>query len=190
MEESAQPATPKINARRQLIRGAFSVPAVATIYSGNAFAVASNMRCVVNQTTDSALRTAAAPGPTGDGFVRVPVYRITTVPGNVVTEYVKGSDLIAKRGTNPAVLVLANGGAATGANDWIQLNGTYFVNVTTPIATYTPQLVSGKTAAIRVANDGNIVGIVQNGWDTTTMPANTSAVKGTCWNSFSGLAIT
>lgn len=191
MEDSVQSASPTISARRRLIRGAFSVPAVATIYSGNALAVASNMRCVVNQATDPLLRTAAAAATASDGFVRVPMYVIdNTTTGGTLTKYVKGSDLLSKRGTNPAILVLANNGAATNASDWIELGGTYFAGTTPTVGGKTPTIDPlGKLVAIRVDASGNIVGIVQNGWTTTTMPANTSAVKGTCWNSFSGLPI-
>lgn len=191
MEDSTQSASPKINARRRLIRGAFSVPAVATIYSGNALAVASNMRCVVTQTTNATYRNAAAATSVADGYVRVPMYVIdNTATGGTLTKYVKGLDLLSKRGTNASILVLANGGAATTSSDWIQLNGTYFAGTTPVVGGKTPTLDPlGKMVAIRVDSSGNIVGIVQGGWTTTTMPANTSAVKGTCWNSFSGLPI-
>ena len=71
------PDPPKTAARRRLIRGALSAPALMTVCSGSAFAAASNMRCLAN-----AANATTAPADWGRGtpdtFLRVQLWQVTT----------------------------------------------------------------------------------------------------------------
>lgn len=73
--QAPTPPDAKTQARRRLLRGSFSVPAVLAVHNGSALAARSNQfRCVLNQTPASG---GAFPGlaDTTQNWVRVPRYR-------------------------------------------------------------------------------------------------------------------
>lgn len=106
MDRTDPPLVPKASARRRLIRGALSAPALMTVCSGSAFAVASNMRCLANA------NTLPAPAPWGtttpDTYLRVQLYKVTTcVPPSQRDDALKGGGA-AETETKPTVLTEVN----------------------------------------------------------------------------------
>ena len=82
MDNPDLPQVQRTTARRRLIRGALSAPALMTVCSGSAFAAASNLRCLVNAagaTTPPAAWGTTTPSvvPT---FVRVQLFKVVTCP--------------------------------------------------------------------------------------------------------------
>lgn len=76
MDHPDLPNPQKASARRRLIRGALSAPALMTVCAGSAFAAASNLRCLRNAA--GATTPPAAWGATGpDTFLRVRLYKVT-----------------------------------------------------------------------------------------------------------------
>ncbi len=60
-----------VSARRRLVRGTFVAPAVLALHSGSALAVASNLRCLANETTQP---SPIVSSNTADSFIRVELY--------------------------------------------------------------------------------------------------------------------
>ena len=84
------PDPPKTVARRRLIRGALSAPALMTVCSGSAFAAGSNMRALANAA--NAVTPPAAwitPGP--DTYLRVPLYKATVSCRSAAQQIAGGS---------------------------------------------------------------------------------------------------
>ncbi|MEO5698676.1 MAG: hypothetical protein ABIQ60_16265 [Burkholderiaceae bacterium] len=155
----------KVSARRRLIRGAFSAPAVLTLCSGSAFAALSNQRCVANQVNGT--RTYPDVGP-ADTWVRVQRYKLN---GNKF--YVRGQDIVALRGTSTTISSYIT------ATQWQEATSPYAILSGPPgNGNNTPQVDTGNFVAVRVNADGNIVGIVGDGTGST------SAVANSCWASF------
>ena len=65
------------SARRRLIRGALAAPALMTLCSGSAFAAAST-RCLANAQTMPQPADSGITTPTGDTYLRVRLYKVTT----------------------------------------------------------------------------------------------------------------
>lgn len=167
MNDNAQPSAAKVSARRRLLRGAFSAPAVLTLYSGSALATASSQRCLANQNG-----AAATPTPTTgtDSWYRVQLYKKST--GS--THWVVGSSLPVNRSGSPTLP--ANGQAAKFGVDSTVV-GEYNKMYTTPGTTPSGVTVlSGKYAALRFDSNGLCVGIGATGGG--------SAIAQSCWNSF------
>lgn len=178
------------SARRRLIRGALSAPALMTVCSGSAFAQASNMRCLANAA--NATTPPAAWGTTSpDTFLRVQLYKVTTrrcnSQGNncsiIDTYYIKGADLslYARDATMP------------NNNQYLQINPVTYVAerspVNPPLATlttngFTTTLVSegyvNQYVAVRFDSSGMIVGVGVPGSGGQGGMVGTS-----CWASFS-----
>ena len=79
MPEVDHPSSTASAARRKLIRGAFAAPALMTVCSGSAFAVASHLRCLEN-----AQNSPTPPAPWGsdviDGYSRVQLVMVRETP--------------------------------------------------------------------------------------------------------------
>ena len=101
MDHPDLPKPQPTSARRRLIRGVLSAPALMTVCSGSAFAQASNMRCLAN-----AAAATTPPSDWGkiapDTFLRVQLYKVTTrmcnpasnnCEADVEAFYVRGYDL-------------------------------------------------------------------------------------------------
>ena len=179
------------SARRRLIRGVLSAPALMTVCSGSAFAQASNMRCLANAanaTTPPADWGRTAP----DTYLRVRLYKVKTRTCNngnnncdvdVNTFYIKGADLsMYQRSASMPTNI-----------QYLQINPTTYVTIGGPVspppATST---ANGRTTiivsedyvnqyvAVRFDSTGVIVGVGVPG------SAGQGGMVGTsCWASFS-----
>lgn len=84
------------SARRRLMKGMVAVPAVLTLHSGSAFAMASNARCVDNQVNDPVYPSYQAGARPSDTYVRVRLWSLRPdAYSRDVRWYVKGSDIEA-----------------------------------------------------------------------------------------------
>lgn len=200
MSENTQRPEGTTGARRRLLRGMLAAPAVLPLSGGAQAAVASNLRCVVNQINNDPKQTESEIWWTdsGDTWVRVKLWRATR-PGTTdrFRYYVKGEDisLIANgkpiTSTAPTTgqwMLVKNGGGTGGFNPTGQVLAVPF-NYGAPPAwtrdTYSPGVAtkdydSPQWAAVRFDKDGKIVGVVPVG----SSPS--SAIKKSCWTSFSG----
>lgn len=164
--------TKDASARRRLIRGAFTAPAVMTLYCGSAFAATSNMRCVSNQVSNPSFPGV---GP-ADTWMRVQRYKLWLNNSTTGTEYwVKGSDVVALRGAKVSITTYL------GTNQFHKLGTSPIFTTTTPPTSGNRglEIDPDKFVAVRVDRDGNIVGVVES-----TTGTGSSAVANTCWTSF------
>lgn len=175
-ENTTTPAEP--NARRRLLRGVFSAPAIMTVCSGSAFAASSNAMCVANAQS-GVNRTIPGVSDKLDGYLRVRLWGWQKSGGTPAKFYVFGTEVAAfKKTTNSSFLsgsqyqeFVISGNKTTGS-----------VLASRPGA---PDNTAGwswtatnKYAVLRIDGSGNIVGV---GTASTG-----SAIAGTCWNSFTG----
>ena len=178
------------SARRRLIRGVLSAPALMTVCSGSAFAQASNMRCLANAanaTTPPADWGKDAP----DKFLRVRLFKVTTrqcdnknvCNADVHTHYIKGADLsMYKR-------------SATMPNNtqYLQINAANYTTATSPVnpppatskngndtTTIVSQDYDSKYVAVRFDSTGMIVGV-----GVPSSVGQGGMVGTSCWASFS-----
>jgi hypothetical protein len=177
MDKPSDSVTPKPSARRKLIRGSLSLPAVLAVHNGSALAATSNQfRCANNFTELSADRKAPAPGP-ADGYVRVARYQDTA--GKF---FVKYSDVIAKA----AGAGLGYTGTATkyafGGTDYLRWS-TGTGGPTTSLSMDMANLVAVefKNAGTTAAPNYSVTGIVVEGAVPSTEKR--SAISNSCWNS-------
>lgn len=184
MNENIEAMSVKINARRRLVRGAFAAPAVMTLYSGSAFAVASQT-CVAKQVANPppTLPTASA---APDIWVRVQLYTLGIVPGDPshTSTWVSGADVDALNAVSAGAPYLSNtqwqaftannhSGYTVGAI----LNTPPSHNSPTHTPAGTPLTQNGAYVALRVDANGNIIGVVG-------ISSGGSSVANTCWASF------
>lgn len=170
---SPKPAT----ARRRLLRGAFSVPAVMAVHNGSALAASSNkLNCALKITNGTPILPVSV--TTADGYVRVSRYQ--TVVFTVTRKWIKVSDLQAVA-TVAGLPFVSPTGTNTG---WVEylVGGTYVFG-SPPI---TPTVTTSLVAVLFDSNGSapnfiRVVGFRQSG--QTTAPAKTSAVTGSCWTS-------
>ena len=191
MDHPDLPKPQPTSARRRLIRGALSAPALMTVCSGSAFAQASNMRCLAN-----AANATTPPADWGitkpDTFLRVRLYKVTTRRCNnankscdpvVDTHYIKGADLS---------LYVRDTGMPNNTQ-YLQINPTTYVTVGSPVAPplatsttngFTTTIVSedyvNQYVAVRFNSSGVIVGVGVPGSGGQGGMVGTS-----CWASFS-----
>jgi hypothetical protein len=175
---AAPSATPQAGApsRRRLLRGALAVPAVLTVYSGSAFAVASHMRCLANANAPGSAQqnVPVSSNAQEGGLVRVGLHRFTrgngNGNGNTIEYWLYGGDLPAGQGrasTLPSTtqwqqfdvdanrLIGDRGGAPAGGS--MQISDSHF-------------------AAVLYDSEGFIVGVGSG--------PNGGAIGVSCWNSF------
>ena len=165
MDHPDLPKPQPTSARRRLIRGALSAPALMTVCSGSAFAAASSTRALANAA--NAVTPPAAwvtPGP--DTYIRVPLYKVTescssnvqgdagsgagsklgsAVPNNncIASEslYIKGSDLSTfKRSTN-----MPNPG------QYLQIDARNYMTKGAPVDSFTQTLSTSGTGQAQVS---------------------------------------
>lgn len=173
MKNKSDVTDAKASARRRLVRGAFAVPAVFTLYSGGAMAQASNkLRCVANQAASPKASPGISSAP--DTYVRIElsVRESTTTPGTY-RHYVEGTRLPVNRagaGTLPANGSCRQVDLAT--NTWKASSTEVSVSgLPSPLSSN-----SGKYIALRVDNTGKVIGV---GTSTTSG----TALGTSCWNS-------
>lgn len=161
----------KVSARRRLIRGAFSAPALLTIYSGSAMATSSPLRCVINQNATPVHPTALTSAPAqSERYARVRVFQ-----GSVDSLfYVKGYDisLHVKKGVTPYI--------ATNQVQQItpdSVPGTFRAPKTFPSTSIGSLNGVNRWVALRIDPTGKIIGVVGGG-------NGGSAIANSCWTSF------
>lgn len=170
----------KTQARRRLIRGSFSVPAVLAVHNGSALAATSNKFLCAIKSTSGASNVAPAPGPADDGWTRVQVYE-WKVSSTETRFYVLDADLARKAGELGVAYVRPStnntGYFAYGAN----LGFTY-----TP-APDIPDELTGSSAWVALlfmpntAGSVDLVGFVQPLSSATI--SGRGAISGSCWTS-------
>ena len=190
MDHPDLPKPQPTSARRRLIRGALSAPALMTVCSGSAFAQASKMRCLANAA--NATTPPAAWGTTApDTFLRVQLYKVTTRRCNnadnncavVDTHYIKGADLS----------LYTRSAAMPNNTQYLQINPGTYVTIGSPVnpppATstdkgFTTTIVSegyvNQYVAVRFDSSGVIVGVGVPG-----SGGQGGMVGMSCWASFS-----
>ncbi len=158
----------KVSARRRLLRGAFSAPALLTVYSGSAMATSSPLSCVINQNATSVHPPALSVAPTSsERYLRVRVYT-----GSDAGMYVMGSEITPfVRRNVPAYIT----GSQVQRITPDTIPGVY----ATPInwSDKSPYTAINKWVALRIDSSGKIIGVVGGG-------SGGSAIAGTCWTSF------
>jgi hypothetical protein len=178
VNENRQEPTRQVSARRKLIRGAFSVPAVLAVHNGSALAASSNnMRCAVNAvSSNQALPVSNAASP--DNWVRVQRYRRTS--NNV--PFVKISDINAIASTLGLSVAIPGVTSSTTLIRWSDGN----------LATFSPSQVQtdgSNVVALRfdaggtAANPIRIVGIVTEAQSGAAAPSGSNAIAQSCWTS-------
>lgn len=186
MDPQAKTPEAKPNARRRLIRGSFSVPAVLAVHNGSALAASSSkLRCAVNATTGTSI---AVPGvsTSADTYERVGFFAasVTANSGTETKYYVKVSDL-QTRATALGVAFIDPTGTAT---EWVEYVAGGAYAYATPIAPPNTNAAMGLTAILFDNLPGagatppqiRLVGFVQPG---TTMVDNKGAISASCWSS-------
>ena len=175
------------SARRRLIRGVLSAPALMTVCSGSAFAQASNMRCLANAAT--ATTPPSTWGTTlADAFLRVQLYKVTTRKCNngdnkceadVEAFYVRGYDLrmYTRSATMPTDSQYLNIHPSTYVTSGSPITFPFTVNGrTTSFISETPVI---QYVAVRFDSTGTIVGVGVPGTSGQGGMVGTS-----CWASF------
>lgn len=160
-------------ARRRLVRGAFAVPALLTLYNGSAFAATSANSCLVKRNM-SAITEPLNPS-SDDMFFRYRLWVIKDSGGTIKSAWIKGADLAAYIRLGQAPFIASNKWQAfsIGTNTWT----AGFVDAPSPYDAATQTLSqTGPWVALRVDSTGDIVGAGASG--------SGSAVGDSCWDSF------
>lgn len=180
------------SARRRLIKGSFSIPAVLTVASGSALARTSS-GCVAR---DANANPANAPDfdTTNSTWQRVLAYTYRKNPGSTRSYWIRHDELFALAGlagvsiksnwiTSGQALCVQSGTAASGSTP--HTSGTIYSSSSTPAL---PTLTSSASDAaltryyaIKVDAAGDIIGI---SLIYTASGQSGGAVHQSCWNSF------
>ena len=184
MDTSNSSARSKGEARRRLLRGSISAPAVLTLFSGSALAAGSNTMCVsfaVN-TTQALPADSTAP----DTWVRVQVYAID-LGGGKESLWVRGADLQSPTGL-PAGRTALTTFIPSGSWMLVAIPGTgskyrskaVSFTLTSPPSDGASPVPVAKYRAVRFDANGNFVGVVNDGRSAPgyAVPFNS------CWASF------
>ena len=191
MNEAVETGGRRESARRRLVRGAFAVPAVLALHSGSALAATSNLRCVNTQVANP-IYPSYSDGP--DVYVRVQLYSLSDFTGTLLGWYLAGSSVDAAGFGNRKVI---NNFLKSGEWQQIQLQDTgtallVGTKTTTPptggnlalgpkyLALRFQPGAGGKDSLVK-PSEVEILGVV----DGSNYG---SAVTGSCWSSFVGIA--
>lgn len=154
-------------ARRKLLGGAFSAPAVLTLYSGNALAAGSSLRCLAYAANQGTIKSVGGM----DAYLRVPLYPMST---NAARFWIKGADVFSK--WLPAQQsTKATWGITSGGYQEFSISDNKLVG--SP-QTSDPSLGAAdpsRFACLRFDASGNIKGVGKSG--------SGGAMPGTCWAS-------
>ncbi len=168
MNEPSEKPSPDRAARRKLVRGAFSVPAVMTLVSGSP-AAATSLVCALKPRPPT---PSNGVGTSEMNLVRIPYFKSRNTSGSYAGKfYIKGSDLHAKK--FPGRSVTGSGLAVSTGWQEIRFSGGH--PVPSGVAAGDPNLsntVSGHVI-VRYDDVGNIVGFAK-GTSGTAMGAS-------CW---------
>jgi hypothetical protein len=186
MDPQAPDTDVKTQARRRLLRGSFSVPAVLAVHNGSALAASSSkLRCAVNATSGSANRVPSA-STAADGFERVGFFAASVTVGQTTTTkyYVRVTEL-QKRATDLSVGFVSPSGSP--ATDWVEYLSAGPYQYAKPIAApsdtatgLTAVLFDTLPAAGTSPPQIRLVGFVQPGTETVD---NQGAIGASCWSS-------
>lgn len=169
------------SARRRLLQGAIAAPALLTLHTGHATAMASNLRCVNNQ-VDHPVAPGAKSSPS-DNYVRVQLYTLRpSTNSNEVRYFVRGTDIASLAATGNV------GNTFLSSVQWKQIDPNNPNNNIAPISAQprwsngNPGVLAqnGPWVAVRLTADfmgADIIGVVGAG-------SGGSAVSGSCWSSF------
>lgn len=183
MDDNVREPESRRSARRRLIKGSFSAPAVLTLASGSALAKSSS-QCIAN---DAAAGVKPGVQTNGTTWVQVQIYTYTT--GNSTSSWVRGSDLLniatAANVTcswiTAAQYLCMIGGKAPSSNNPDYVAGNIYDNTTPTPAPPLSKLaiLNGKSYAVTVDSSGNIIGV-----DSVIKGTGTGgAVHLSCWSS-------
>ena len=186
------PATPgarsKGEARRRLLRGSISAPAVLTLFSGSALAAGSNTMCVSFAVNTTKALPDESTGP--DIWVRVQVYAVK-LGNSKESQWVRGLDLQSPAGLaagrTPLTTFISSGSwmlvATPGTGSKYKDQAVGYILGSEPFegttTIYKPVAVA-KYRAVRFDANGNFVGVVNDGRSAPgyAVPFNS------CWASF------
>jgi hypothetical protein len=171
----------EVSARRRLIRGAFAAPAALILYSGSALAVASNRRCVQN---DSQAGQSPQASMGADTWVRVQLHTLADSLDEklIDSSWVSGASLDALMAGRPTDTSNRYLSSSLYECYKVEAGSSYVVGqqIQVPARSNYTLRQNGSFVAVRVDTSGNIVGIVKATNDTSTQ----GAVHNSCWTSF------
>jgi len=177
VNKNSQEPTGQVSARRKLIRGAFSLPAVLAVHNGSALAASSNkMRCAVNALTNPLYPISNVDSAGFDSWMRVQRYKRNSdqVPFVRMTEI--NAMALALGGIDVAIIA-----TLTQSIQWS--NG----DILSPDAKDLVQDGNNQVALRFDANglDGTIriVGIVTGAQSGGIALSGTNAITTSCWTS-------
>lgn len=190
MDPQAPDIDVKTQARRRLLRGSFSVPAVLTVCSGSTFAqAATSLTCVakqVNKVKDTANSGTTTLSSTGN-WVRVPLQKLYRPSNNNVDSiWIAGSYIatnVQKSGTTVSI-----GSSTFGWTSWLcyqkvaggsaYTTGTIYP--TQPTRNNYVLALNGEWVAVLVDANGNITGVLGLQTANPNYPVHATS----CWSSF------
>lgn len=189
--QAKTPIDAKTNARRRLIRGSFSVPAVLTVCSGSTFAqAATSLSCVakqVNTVKDTANSGTTTVSSTGN-WVRVPLQKLyRSSNNNVDSIWIAGSYIatnVQKSGTTVSI-----GSSTFGSTSWlcyrkVANNSAYATGSiygSQPSRNNYLLAPNGEWVAVLVDANGNITGVLGlQSAGNGNYPVHATS----CWSSF------
>ena len=186
MDPQAPTPDSKTQARRRLIRGSFSVPAVLAVHNGSALAAASNkFRCALNATTGANIPLPT--GTTSDSFLRVAIYELGSKKYISVYDLKGVADARNLPMSYPTGTASATSGSV-GSLGWVQyIAGGSYVYASLGSGDTLAPTNPATSAAVLFAPENTIppkvrvIGFVQPGMTTGT---NQGAISGSCWTSF------
>ena len=180
MDENAQHTETKVSARRKLIRGTFSVPAVLAVHNGSALAAASNNKACAIKSIDADPSTPPQPisGNAGDGFTRASYYADDTATPKLWVRYSdldtiaqsKGLSLRTPSGISTGFIQVVTGGTYTYGSP----GGNVSSNPSGSVA-----LLFDKNGT--APNTVRITNIIQPG--VTSFGSGKGVVTASCWSS-------
>ncbi len=186
MDPQAPDTDVKTQARRRLLRGSFSVPAVLAVHNGSALAAASNkFLCAIKATTGNSIPLPT--GTTSDSYLRVAIYQFEG------KKYVSVWDLKGVADARLLSISLPSGSVAptagqVGSLGWVEYvqGGSYTYASLVPTASPSATAPATSTAVLFSPDNGTppkvlVVGFVQPGMTTGN---NQGGISGSCWTSF------
>lgn len=167
MKSQVHPSDDKFSARRRLIRGSFSAPAVLTLASGSALAVQS-ATCLAKATATSST-AALASSPSADTFLRVQLLvRPPATSGGALRYLVTRASF----GSIPVSTALWQSSTLWQRFD---INTNALINDQKTSAVPTDASLANYWVALRLNSSGQIVGLGISG--------SGSVVGSSCWTS-------
>lgn len=194
MDDHAPKTDVKTRARRKLIRGAFSVPALLAVHNGSALAASTSarMRAVLNALPDGGGETPSECDSRGDGWTRVPIHKHTYYDSgqrkNVTKHYVKVSELAAIATARDLPFVKPSTGPNGIVTDYVEYVTSGQYHYAAPANNASGMTRSDRLAAVLFEKQGTsnaqvrLARFVQK--DEGSAPVRSGAVTESAWASF------